>query len=67
MVARCLETLEAASCEYYVVDWRRVVCMCETRTETVEEALKNVDLILADERATDPECTTAGRHLTLLS
>ena len=69
VVARSLETLEAASCDYQVVG-DRITCDCETRTEAVEVALKDLDLVrwcdkvfgsdnvfarvLADEYATHP-------------
>lgn len=70
LVARSLETLEASSCHYYVAGGR-VICMCETTTEPVDGALKDLDLlrwcdtmfgpanpiaaILTDQYATHPE------------
>lgn len=78
LVARSLETLEAASCQYYVVG-ARVLCGCETTTESVEHALNDLDLIrwcdmvfgpdnaieaiLADQYATHPDYDPAWHFL----
>jgi hypothetical protein len=70
LVARSLETLDACSCDYFV-QGDRVICLCETLDEPVEQALDDLDLIrwcdqhlgsdnsisaiLADQYATHPD------------
>ena len=54
LVARSLESLDAAGCRYRVVG-ARVVCECETIPEPVQEALADLDLVRASDMALGPD------------
>lgn len=54
LVARSLEKLEACSCDYYVAG-DRVICLCETLAEPVEQVLDDLDLVRWCDRALGPD------------
>lgn len=54
LVARSLEILEASSCDYFVAG-SRVICNCETLTESVEKVLDDLSLIRACDSVFGPE------------
>ena len=59
LVARTLETLKAASCEYFVAG-DRVICNCETLAEPVEEALNEFSLVRWCDKMWGPENVVAA-------